>query len=77
MRTGGSPGAGERSTLATVMVDAAVPGRGRPLSRARTATLVSLASGMAATLLLPAAGLAREPEAWRLASGALGLAAFA
>ncbi|MFI7576653.1 sensor histidine kinase [Micromonospora sp. NPDC049497] len=60
-----------------MVVDAAVPGRGRPLSRARTATLVSLASGMAATLLLPAAGLAREPEAWRLASGALGLAAFA
>ncbi|RIV41616.1 histidine kinase [Micromonospora radicis] len=32
---------------------------------------------MAGTLLLPAVGLAREPDGWRVASGALALAAFA
>ncbi|PZG18498.1 histidine kinase [Micromonospora craterilacus] len=32
---------------------------------------------MAGTLVLPAVGLAREPDAWRVASGAVGIAAFA
>ncbi|MER7459554.1 histidine kinase [Micromonospora sp. NPDC126480] len=59
------------------MVEAAVPDGGRSLSRARTATVVSLASGMAATLLLPAVGLSRETDPWRVVSGAAGLAAFA
>ncbi|WP_433528738.1 sensor histidine kinase [Micromonospora sp. CA-263727] len=54
-----------------------VPGGGRTLSRARAATLVSLTSGMVATLLLPAVGLSREPDAWRVASGAVGIVAFA
>ncbi|MEV6815666.1 histidine kinase [Micromonospora sp. NPDC051296] len=68
----------KRSTLATVVVaEAAVPGGGRTLFRARAATLVSLASGMAASLILPAIGLAREPDAWWVASGSVGLAAFA
>ncbi|MCZ7422361.1 histidine kinase [Verrucosispora sp. WMMA2121] len=54
-----------------------VAGGGRTLSRARAATLVSLTSGMAATLLLPAVGLTREPDAWRAAAGTVGLSAFA
>ncbi|MGN9813529.1 sensor histidine kinase [Micromonospora sp. BQ11] len=66
-----------RSTLATVVVDADVPGTGRTLSRARAVTLVSLTCGMAATLLLPAVGLAREPDPWRVAAGVVGLGAFA
>ncbi|GIJ09433.1 sensor histidine kinase [Micromonospora andamanensis] len=60
------------------MVDGAlVAGGGRTLSRARAATLVSLTSGMAATLLLPAVGLTREPDAWWVVAGTVGLAAFA
>ncbi|PZW00367.1 two-component system, NarL family, sensor histidine kinase DesK [Micromonospora phaseoli] len=54
-----------------------MPGGGAALSRARAATLVSLACGMAATLLLPAVGLTREPDRWRLAAGTVGLVAFA
>ncbi|TCB94383.1 histidine kinase [Micromonospora zingiberis] len=54
-----------------------VPGAGRNLSRARGATLVSLTLGMAASLLLPAVGLTREPDAWRVIAGAFGLGAFA
>ncbi|MEW2384271.1 histidine kinase [Micromonospora sp. NPDC047707] len=60
-----------------MVADPAVPGGDRTLSRARTATLVSLASGMAATLLLPAVGLSREPDPWRVTAGAAGLGAFA
>lgn len=85
-RSAASVGAAARPTLASVLLaratptsmapDAVPPVGGRTLLRARTATLVSLASGMAATLLLPGIGLAREPVAWRVAAGALGLAAF-
>ncbi|WP_432050476.1 sensor histidine kinase [Verrucosispora sp. NA02020] len=57
--------------------DGTVPGGGRTLRRARTATMVSLAAGMAATLFLPAVGLAREPDPWRVASGVLAIGAFA
>ncbi|RKN40646.1 histidine kinase [Micromonospora endolithica] len=54
-----------------------MPGGGRTLSRARAAVLVSLTAGMSATLLMPAVGLAREPDRWRVAGGGVGLAAFA
>lgn len=54
-----------------------VSGGGRTLSRARVATLVSLSCGVAATLFLPATGLAREPHPWRVAAGAVGFAVFA
>ncbi len=76
-RSGHSTGAAAGSTLTTVAADAVMPGGGRTLSRARAATLFSLASGMVATLLLPAIGLGREPDGWRVASGAAGIVAFA
>ncbi|WP_239095710.1 sensor histidine kinase [Micromonospora lutea] len=60
-----------------MVTDALVAGNGRTLSRARAATLVSLTSGMAATLLLPAVGLTREPDAWQVVAGTVGLSAFA
>ncbi len=52
-------------------------GDGPTLARARAATLVSLATSMATTLLLPTVGLTREPEPWRVAAGTVGLGAFA
>lgn len=47
----------------------------RRLRRARQLTLVSLATNVGTTLLLPSVGLAREPDALRLALGLVGLAA--
>ncbi|MGY0006113.1 sensor histidine kinase [Micromonospora sp. I033] len=49
----------------------------RRLRRARQLTLVSLATNVGTTLLLPGVGLAREPDPLRLALGVLGLAGFA
>ncbi|MET8908032.1 histidine kinase [Micromonospora sp. NPDC004551] len=48
----------------------------RRLRRARQLTLLSLATNVWTTLLLPGVGLAREPEPRRLVLGVLGLAAF-
>ncbi|MFG2164332.1 sensor histidine kinase [Micromonospora chersina] len=47
----------------------------RRLRRARQLTLVSLATNVGTTLLLPGVGLAREPDPLRLALGLVGLAA--
>ncbi|WP_433280882.1 sensor histidine kinase [Micromonospora sp. CA-244673] len=47
----------------------------RRLRRARQLTLVSLATNVGTTLLLPGVGLAREPDPLRLALGVVGLAA--
>ena len=55
-------GAGRSSTLSGVEVDAAMPGGGRSLSHARVATLVSLTSGLGASLLMPAVGLSPAVE---------------
>nr|WP_309227419.1 histidine kinase [Micromonospora thermarum] len=57
--------------------DPAVPPADRRLRQARLATAVSLSGGMVAALLLPAAGLTREPDPWRVAGGAAGLTAVA
>ncbi|MCW3841583.1 histidine kinase [Micromonospora yasonensis] len=48
----------------------------RRLRGARRLTLVSLATNLGATLLLPGVGLAREPDPVRLLLGAVGLLAF-
>ncbi|MEH0982982.1 sensor histidine kinase [Micromonospora sp. CPCC 205556] len=58
------------------MTDGAA-GADRRLRRARLVTLVSLASGLWTSLLLPGVGLAREPDALRLATGAAVVVAFA
>ncbi|MEV0330343.1 histidine kinase [Micromonospora echinospora] len=47
------------------------------LRRARTVTLLSLAGGLWAGLLLPAVGLFRETDGLRLAGGAVGVVLFA
>ncbi|GAB4107081.1 histidine kinase [Micromonospora taraxaci] len=57
--------------------EAATPRADRRLLRARRATLLSLAVGMWATVLLPAVGLSREPDVGRVALGAVGILAFA
>ncbi|WP_244948720.1 hypothetical protein [Micromonospora sagamiensis] len=49
----------------------------RWLRRARTVTLVSLAGGLWAGLLLPAIGMFRETDGLRLAGGAAGIVLFA
>ncbi|MER7441174.1 sensor histidine kinase [Micromonospora avicenniae] len=49
----------------------------RRLRRARTATLVSLATGVWVSLLLPLVGVAREPDVVRAALGAVGVVGFA
>ncbi|MET8233820.1 histidine kinase [Micromonospora sp. NPDC005298] len=54
-----------------------IPRADRRLHRARQATLLSLATGVWATVLLPAVGLSREPDAGRVALGAVGICAFA
>ncbi|MFI7071546.1 sensor histidine kinase [Micromonospora sediminicola] len=46
------------------------------LRRARRVTLLSLATNVWTTVLLPAAGLAREPDPLRATLGAVGLLAF-
>ncbi|MCO1595014.1 histidine kinase [Micromonospora sp. RHAY321] len=53
------------------------PAADRRLRRARQATLLSLATGIWASLLLPAVGLTREPDRVRVALGAIGILAFA
>ncbi|MGQ5261667.1 sensor histidine kinase [Micromonospora sp. ZYX-F-536] len=53
------------------------PAADRRLRRARQATLLSLATGIWASLLLPAVGLTREPDRVRVALGAVGILAFA
>ncbi|WFE99425.1 histidine kinase [Micromonospora sp. WMMD964] len=57
--------------------EAVTPRADRRLLRARQATLLSLALGMWATVLLPAVGLTREPDAGRVALGVVGILAFA
>ncbi|MFI7079114.1 sensor histidine kinase [Micromonospora sp. NPDC049903] len=59
-----------------MVTDGTVPGGERTLRRARTATRVSLASGMVATLFLPAIGPLREPDPWRVTSGVLAIVGF-
>ncbi|WDZ83043.1 sensor histidine kinase [Micromonospora cathayae] len=49
----------------------------RWLRRARTVTLLSLASGLWASLFLPGVGLLREPDPLRLVAGAVGIVLFA
>jgi len=46
------------------------------LRRARRVTLLSLATNVWTTVLLPAVGLAREPDPVRVALGAAGLLVF-
>ncbi|MGN9778317.1 sensor histidine kinase [Micromonospora sp. H33] len=60
-----------------VTSDPAVAPTDRRLRQARLATAISLTAGMLAALLLPAVGLAREPDPWRVAGGAVGLTAVA
>ncbi|MEU4594189.1 histidine kinase, partial [Micromonospora aurantiaca] len=47
------------------------------LRRARRVTLLSLATNVWTTVLLPVVGLAREPDPVRVALGAAGLLGFA
>ncbi|MFG1866488.1 sensor histidine kinase [Micromonospora arborensis] len=56
--------------------EAVTPRADRRLHRARQATLVSLATGVWASVLLPAVGLTREPDPVRVALGAVGILAF-
>ncbi|MEH1165893.1 histidine kinase [Micromonospora sp. CPCC 205539] len=59
------------------MASAAVtPRADRRLHRARQGTLVSLATGLWASALLPAVGLTREPDGVRVLLGAVGILAF-
>ncbi|WP_410809149.1 sensor histidine kinase [Micromonospora sp. 067-2] len=57
--------------------EAVTPRADRRLRRARQATLLSLATGVWASVLLPAVGLTRDPDAGRVALGAVGILAFA
>ncbi|MFC4020120.1 sensor histidine kinase [Micromonospora sp. GCM10011542] len=57
--------------------DGVSPEADRRLRRARQGTLLSLATGIWASILLPAVGLAREPDPARVTLGALGILAFA
>ncbi|MEV4120261.1 histidine kinase [Micromonospora sp. NPDC049645] len=56
--------------------EAVTPRADRRLHRARQATLLSLATGVWASVLLPAVGLTHEPDPGRLALGAVGILAF-
>ncbi|WP_233563467.1 sensor histidine kinase [Micromonospora musae] len=55
---------------------AAGPRADRRLRRARTAMLLSLGTGIWASLLLPLLGVAREPDGTRAALGVVGVVAF-
>ncbi|MEV6370920.1 histidine kinase [Micromonospora musae] len=55
---------------------AAGPRADRRLRRARTAMLLSLGTGIWASLLLPLLGVAREPDRTRAALGVVGVVAF-
>ncbi|MEU1363516.1 histidine kinase [Micromonospora zamorensis] len=57
--------------------EAVTPLADRRLHRARRATLLSLATGVWSSVLLPAVGLTREPSAGRVALGAVGILIFA
>ncbi|MEV4659501.1 histidine kinase [Micromonospora sp. NPDC049301] len=57
--------------------EAVTPRADRRLHRARQATLLSLATGVWTTVLLPAVGLTRDPDPGRVALGAVGILAFA
>jgi signal transduction histidine kinase len=59
-----------------VVSEAVTPRADRRLRRARQATLVSLATGVWASVLLPAVGLTREPDRGRVVLGALGILGF-
>ncbi|MFI5924358.1 histidine kinase [Micromonospora sp. NPDC051543] len=59
-----------------MLSEAGTPRADRRLRRARQATLLSLVTGVWASLLLPAVGLFREPEPVRAALGAVGVLAF-
>jgi len=59
-----------------VAIEAVIPRADRRLHRARQATLLSLATGVWASVLLPAVGLTREPDPRRVALGAVGILAF-
>lgn len=56
--------------------EAVIPRADRRLHRARQATLLSLAAGVWASVLLPAVGLTRENDPGRVALGAIGILAF-
>ncbi|MDG4810214.1 histidine kinase [Micromonospora sp. WMMD1120] len=56
--------------------EAVTPRADRRLRRARQATLVSLATGVCACVLLPAVGLSREPDRGRVVLGAVGILGF-
>ncbi|MFG2048898.1 sensor histidine kinase [Micromonospora sp. NPDC048935] len=56
--------------------EAVTPRADRRLHRARQATLLSLVTGVWASVLLPAVGLTREPAPGRVALGAVGILAF-
>ncbi|MEU1589835.1 histidine kinase [Micromonospora sp. NPDC005710] len=56
--------------------EAVTPRADRRLRRARQATLASLATGVWASVLLPAVGLTHEPDQGRVALGAVGVLAF-
>ncbi|MGS2615052.1 sensor histidine kinase [Micromonospora sp. LZ34] len=66
-----------RSRICSVAQQAAVPRADRRLRRARFATLLSLATGIWASLVLPAVGVLREPDPARAGLGAAGVLAFA
>ncbi|MGC4773251.1 sensor histidine kinase [Micromonospora sp. DT44] len=59
-----------------MLSEAGTPRADRRLRRARQATLLSLVTGVWASLLLPAVGLFREPEPVRAALGAVGVLVF-
>ncbi|MET8086302.1 histidine kinase [Micromonospora sp. NPDC005197] len=59
-----------------MLSEAGTPRADRRLRRARQATLLSLVTGVWASVLLPAVGLAREPDAGRAVLGAVGVLAF-
>ncbi|MGI5520743.1 sensor histidine kinase [Micromonospora sp. CA-259024] len=56
--------------------EAVTPRADRRLHRARQATLLSLATGVWASVLLPAVGLSHEPDRGRVTLGAVGILAF-
>ncbi|MBQ0901202.1 histidine kinase [Micromonospora sp. U21] len=57
--------------------EAVTPRADRRLHRARQATLLSLATGVWTSVLLPAVGLTRDADPRRVALGAIGILAFA
>lgn len=64
-------------SIGAVASEAVTPRADRRLHRARQATLLSLATGVWASVLLPAVGLTRDPDPGRVSFGAAGILAFA